>query len=380
MKIILNTTNLTPGGGMQVAYSVIHECRKYDEHEFHVFLGATLSAQIDKNKFPPNFFFYEFEGESLFSVFNGIATINKLTKAENSIRPDVVFSVFGPSYWSPEAPHLMGFAIPYFIYRESPYFKQIGLAEHVKWLLLSWMKKFFFLRNAAYYHVETADVKRRLSGYLSVSPEQIFTISNTCNAVYAAYKENPVRKSEITLPGSYNLLCLSAYYKHKNLEILNKVIPVLKSMGYQDVNFVLTLKPEIYEQLFTVEAKSQITNLGPLPVSDCPEVYSLVDAVFLPTLLECFSANYPEAMIMEKPVLTSDLGFAREICRDAALYFDPLHENDIAEKIIQLMNDEDLQKTLVENGKERLKDFDTAESRTRKYLDACGLIVKNSGN
>jgi len=374
MKIILNTTNLTPGGGMQVAYSVIHECRKYNEHEFHVFLNAVLSSQLDKDTFPDNFTFYEFDGKSLFSIFHAFTTIKKLKKAENSIRPDVVFSIFGPSYWTPKAPHLIGYAIPYFIYPESPYFKQIGLIELLKWKLLAIVKKFFFLRNAGYYHVETEDVKSRLSDFLSVSPEQIFTISNTCNAVYAEYKANPVRKLNIAFNGRFNLLCLSAYYKHKNLQILNKVIPVLKSRDYQDVKFILTLEQKVYEQLFNDVAKTQIINLGPLSISDCPEVYSLVDAVFLPTLLECFSANYPEAMTMEKPVLTSDLGFAREICKDASLYFDPLNENDIADKIIGLIPDDDLQKKLVQKGKERLTNFDTAETRTKKYLQVCALI------
>ena len=68
-------------------------------------------------------------------------------------------------------------------------------------------------------------------------------------------------------------------------------------------------------------------------VENCPKLYNQADAMFLPTLLETFSASYPEAMKMERPILTSDLDFAKDICGDAALYFNPLDSYDIANKI-----------------------------------------------
>ncbi len=43
----------------------------------------------------------------------------------------------------------------------------------------------------------------------------------------------------------------------------------------------------------------------------------------MPTLLECFSASYLEAMYMKKIIFTSDLPFAHTVCKDAAFYFAP---------------------------------------------------------
>ena len=67
----------------------------------------------------------------------------------------------------------------------------------------------------------------------------------------------------------------------------------------------------------------RILNLGPVDLEDLPNVYRASDALFLPTLLESFSGTYLEAMHYGLPILTTDLDFARNICRDAALYFDP---------------------------------------------------------
>ena len=98
--------------------------------------------------------------------------------------------------------------------------------------------------------------------------------------------------------------------------------------------------------------------------------------MFLPTLLECFSASYVEAMKMERPIITSDMGFAHTICEDATLYIDPINVEDIASKIIKLYNSKDLQNKLVENGLEKLKAFGSAEDRARNYLLLCENLLK----
>ncbi|MFK2341775.1 glycosyltransferase [Bacteroides fragilis] len=82
------------------------------------------------------------------------------------------------------------------------------------------------------------------------------------------------------------------------------------------------------------EAKKSIVNLGIIDVSKCPQLYNECDALFLPTLLECFSANYVEAMKMRKPIVTSNLPFATNVCKNAALYFDPMNAHDIVEKFL----------------------------------------------
>lgn len=38
----------------------------------------------------------------------------------------------------------------------------------------------------------------------------------------------------------------------------------------------------------------------------------------MPSLLECFTATYPEAMRMERPIVTTDLAFAQGLCGEAA--------------------------------------------------------------
>ena len=79
-------------------------------------------------------------------------------------------------------------------------------------------------------------------------------------------------------------------------------------------------------------------------------------------------------------VLTSNYSFARDICQDAALYFNPLDPEDIAIKIKELISDKNLYSELEKKGKERLKQFGTARTRAEKYIKLCENIIKKEKN
>jgi glycosyltransferase involved in cell wall biosynthesis len=218
-------------------------------------------------------------------------------------------------------------------------------------------------------------VRQRLAAKIKVPVEHIFTVGNTYNAAYDAFKPDEADSSILPdLSGTFNLVCISGSFEHKNLDVLNRVIPELKRIGVDNVRFILTIEDEKMEHLFSAQAREKIFNTGPVSVADCPILYHKADAVFLPTLLECFSANYPEAMKMERPLVTSGMSFAKTICANAALYFDPVDPVDIASKIKLLMDNSLLRKELVENGKKVLATLNTAEIRAQKYLELCEYI------
>ena len=120
----------------------------------------------------------------------------------------------------------------------------------------------------------------------------------------------------------------------------------------------------------------EVRVVGPVPPPDCPSLYAECDAMFLPTLAECFSASYPEAMKMRKPIVTTDLGFARSICAEAALYFEPRSAGSAAKQVIRLIDDTDLQATLRQLGEGRLAAFDSPAQRAEKILTICERTVK----
>lgn len=373
MRIILNCSNLTSAGGIQVALSFIKECLEFPDNIYHIFLLKDISNQIVKSEFSNNFHFYPVK-HSPSSLIHSFNTICKLKKFESEINPDCVFTVFGPSYWTPKCPHLLGYAQGYYLYPESPFFKRIKSFYRIKINLLKIAHRFFFIRNAKYFYVESEDAKQRLSSFLNISQKNIFAFSNTYHAIF-----NKPLNGNIVLPpknkNEFRLITISSYYRHKNLEVIKAIIPLLKQIETKQFTFIVTIRQSIFEDIFK-GFKKNIINLGPIPIEMCPEVYNESDALFLPTLVETFTASYPEAMKMQKPILTSDLSFAHDICGEAAEFFDPLSPEDIAIKIINLSNNIERQRDLIRKGNERLQYFETASSRARKLLEVCHEISK----
>jgi glycosyltransferase involved in cell wall biosynthesis len=216
--------------------------------------------------------------------------------------------------------------------------------------------------------VQTDDINERLRKFLET--DKVYTVSNTCGSRYFDPEVFP-DKLPGRREGEFRLLTLSAWYHHKHLEVIPRVVAALPEEMKQRVCFVLTLPDEDFVAHFPGEARQNIVNIGPVPIEEGPSLYRECDAMFLPTLLECFSASYAEAMAMERPVLTSDLGFARTVCGDAAVYFDPMDPADIVEKICTLVRSEGLRRDLVEKGRARLGAFGTARSRAEAYLRIC---------
>lgn len=365
MKILINCSNLKVGGGLQVAHSFLYEIKSNTEHEFIVILSDFLKYQINQSEFPDNFKFFHYSIKpSTLKALNG--TDKFLSDIEDKYNPEVVFSVFGPTYWQPKARHVCGFAKPDYIYKDSPYFKQISFFQKLKLKAMEFFHMFDFRNNNECLITENPDVTRILSEKVT---QKVYTVTNYYNQIFEN-ESNWIKNIHLDLPKeTVKLLTISANYPHKNLAIIKKVIPILKQNFPEfPFKFILTMDREelgISEQDILNE---NIVFLGKVSIKQCPYLYQQSDFLFLPTLLECFSASYCEAMYMEKPILTSDLPFAKGICGKAASYFNPINPIDIANKIVDLASNPKLQHELVNFGKEQLETFDSSQIRAKKYL------------
>lgn len=372
MKIIINTAHQRFGGAVQVALSFITECKNFPEHEYHVWVGQGVGKALDKSTFPSNFYFYDFD----FGVigFNKIKEIQQtLRPLEEKIQADVLISSTGPTYYKSKAPQIIGFNLPLYIYPESPFVKNLSLKSKIKLSIKKVLHYYYFKRDATAYVTQTDDVNERVRKALKT--DKVHTVTNNHSSFYLDSSLKFENKLTTREKGEFRFLTLTSYYEHKNLDLIVKISELLHQKGLKNIKFVLTLKKE--DQLKHHIEGEGIINVGPLKPQECPGVYKECDAMFLPTLAECFSASYPEAMIMEKPIVTTNLGFATSICGKAALYFKPLSAEDACEKIISLVQNENLRKELIDEGKKELEKFDTPKERARKYLEICAQYASS---
>jgi glycosyltransferase involved in cell wall biosynthesis len=374
MKLMINTAHQRFGGAVQVALSFINECRAFPEHEYFVMLGPGLQILVNEEEFPENFHFekFDFGPISLRKSF----IIHKTMKArEIKYKPDVIISTTGPTYFHSQAPQIIGFNLPLYIYPESPYVQTYSGFRKFKFAIKKRLHYYFFKRDASAFVTPTDDVNQRVRKELGF--DKVHTVTNTASTYYNQPESFP-NKLDPKSDSLYRFVTISAFYQHKNLELVGDVAKILERRGRKNFEFVLTIKPEEFKHVF--EGHLHITTVGPVPPRECPSLYSECDAMFLPTLAECFSASYPEAMIMDKPIITTDLGFARSICGDAALYFKAKDAEAAADHIERLLDDKELESTLIAQGHKELKKFDSPQERAKKYIELCASMAKAKHN
>ncbi|WP_286777298.1 glycosyltransferase [Sphingobacterium sp. UBA2074] len=371
MKILIDNSNLIVGGGIQVGSSFLNDLRKIDHtNEYLIIQSYNSKSSIDKKLFMSNFAFFDLPKSDLNSIKSRITNVLKL---EKDFAPDVTFVTFGPCYYSSRTPKIVGFAIPYLIYSNSPFFKQISILERLKYFLLGTIKKWAFIRNSNALIFESEIARQIFSKKIS-SKIKTFTVNNTINEIFL--DESRWTDINLTNDSFFKILCLTANYKHKNLAIIPSIIDILVSKYHmKEFKFLLTISKN--ELNFDSKYDSYIVYLGKISIDQVPNLYKKIDISFQSSLLEVFSTTYLEAMYMNKPIVASDMPFSRDICGNAALFCSPTNPEEYADAIYNLKNSTALRNQFIEKGKDNLKRFGNSMDRTKSYLKIINSILKN---
>lgn len=362
IKVVIDVSNIKVGGGIQVALSFINYLLKerYSNLQFHFVLSTKVFEQISNKKKLVSY-----------NVINtGYWTLNPFSKSRILFRniikdADLVFTLFGPNFWGNCSKHLIGFANAWIVSPNTHAYYKFPLTQRFLARL-----KFYILGKLLYstnkfYVTETEDIKNKFLDYFSAKEEQIKVVPNSLPFMYTSELKN-INIELYAFKNHYKFLTISANYPHKNISVIEQVGYELckKSLNFI---FLVTMTDEDYKASSN-SFKKYTYNLGVLDVEECPAYYAYADALFLPTLLECFSVSYLEAMFCKIPIATSNYNFAKEVCGDAAIYFNPLLPLDIAEKLEILITNHNLNNELVDNGKLRLAHHITNEERSKMYL------------
>lgn len=364
MKILINASNLKKGGGLQVADSICSLLSSYPQHRFIVVLSSNLLSTFQKMRNISNINAIQYDmPKSITTVlFKRNRFLDTLVKIE---KIDVVITIFGPSLWVPKCRHISGFARAQCVLTDSPYFKNMPFLKKFREILYHEIMIREFCRCSDIYYTENGLISEKLRDLFP--SKTICTISNYYNQVF---DKEELWKHNIKLEPyeGTTLLTISANYPHKNLAIIKPTILYLRERYPQFLfRFVLTIEESDFYPI-TDDEKKCIVFLGKVTIEECPNLYVQSDIAFLPTLLECFSASYPEAMRMGKPIITSDLDFAYSLCGDAAIYYDALSPQALGDAIYKVMSDKGLYTSLIEKGKKQLLEFDNYEVRVNKLI------------
>ncbi|HCE42084.1 MAG TPA: hypothetical protein DET40_00870 [Lentisphaeria bacterium] len=356
MRIAVIAHALRGGGGISVGTNLISSLQKVRPgNEYLLTMPSGVGYEAITCLPSTRKFYYDRKGGTLgrwcFDTF-------QLPRMISDFHPDLVLCLGNRGVRYDRCPIVILCHDPHLFYPEKHYANETWFNKAVKrynkWALVRESRRAALML----FQTETAAARARDSlgytGALAICP----------NAVSQAV-ENTSGKTEMPqalLPfkDKRKLFCLTRYYTHKNLEIITEMFSRFRD-ELENTVVILTITadqhPLAARLLLDIKRRGLedcVINVGPLPQTELAAYYQNCDALFLPTLLESFSGTYLEAMRFGRPIITSDLDFAHDVCGDAAIYFDPWNAESIKSEILRLQENGELRKKLTESGKKRL--------------------------
>jgi glycosyltransferase involved in cell wall biosynthesis len=208
--------------------------------------------------------------------------------------------------------------------------------------------------------------KKEMIELCDIDPEKI-------KVVYQGFNSNKYRpitdkeeidkvRSKYKLPKNYLLFVGRLNFK-KNIPNLIKAFKrVILNKDFKDIKLVLVGQPEtgyetIKKEIHDQNIRDKVIELGWTESCDMPYIMNGAQVFVFPSKYEGFGIPPLEAMSCKIPVAAANVASIPEVVGNAALLFNPDSPDDMAEKILELLENNALREKLVELGNNRVKEF-----------------------
>ena len=241
-------------------------------------------------------------------------------------------------------------------------------------------KKFFpkFARKAERIFTVSEFSKQDIVKCYGVDPEKIDVAYNGVNEIFApltAEQQEQVRAKYSE--GHPYFMFVGSLHPRKNLARLFTAFDRFKSRNKNDVKLVIVGEKRwwtepIQKAFSAMSCKDDVIFTGRLSAEDLHQVTAAAVASVYVSYFEGFGIPILEAFKCGTPVITSNVTSMPEVAGDAALLVDPFSEDDIAEAMAKVL-DENVRKELIEKGRVRAMDFSwdhAAETIWNSLIDA----------
>ncbi len=202
-------------------------------------------------------------------------------------------------------------------------------------------------KNSKKIIVPTNAVKEDILRNLKIASEKIVVtyegIDETVSSI--EYKELSMKKNtKYKILNTKYFLYVGNAYPHKNLERLLEAFQQFKiqnskfKIPVQNSKLILVGKEDFFykrlkEKVKKMDVGDSIQFFGEVSDWELKELYKNAKALVLPSLMEGFGLPALEAMSNNCQVLASNTPALKEVCQDAAIYFDPYDVDDLAKKM-----------------------------------------------
>jgi glycosyltransferase involved in cell wall biosynthesis len=221
--------------------------------------------------------------------------------------------------------------------------------------------------------------ERLLISHAHVPPEKIRVIPLGVDPPALNLSPQERRQERLRILGGEGEMILSVGVIQTRKNTLN----MLKALKTLPANYKLVLSggngygsEAIYEFIRTESLGDRVKLLGFIDDAQLARLYQAASVFLFPSFEEGFGIPVLEALAAGVPVVTSNVSSMPEVGGEAALYVDPHDPADIAQKVVQAVEDSALRDLLIQKGLTRAGEFTwrrTAEATLAVYEEILKL-------
>jgi glycosyltransferase involved in cell wall biosynthesis len=184
------------------------------------------------------------------------------------------------------------------------------------------------------------------------------------------------------------IINVGGIHERKNIIRLVQAFAILVKQGFKckllitgNVSghaYQMKMKQTIDSVIEELRLGERIVFTGFVSERELDSLFRIAEILIYPSLYEGFGIPILEAMKMGLPVITSNTTAMPEVAGEAALLVDPLNIDDMAEAMLRLMNNTELQDNLRKKGLQRAAAY-TWERTSEMYLDLYEEIISSQG-
>lgn len=374
MRILINTisTKKHSGGAYQIAFNFILKSQEHSEVEWIYVVSKDLD-EIMPELLKREAHYYVFPTQPDFK--HSYKRVKKeLSELELRLKPDVVYSITAPSYFTFETTEVMRFTMPWVTHPNKYSWSVLSWKAKMKMQLYCWNQR-RMMKKAKYFITQSETTRQGILRITGTKPENVKVVPNVLPAIYKTLLSSPLPQDEEWI----DIACVANTSAHKNLDILPQVIKELQTCGVDNLRFHVTIPTSgvfwknMQRQLDTLGIGNRVITHGRCSQIELAEMYRSCQLCFLPTLLEVFSATTLEAMYFHLPTVATDFEFNREVMGDACMYYEPKNARQAAEFIKQYIDSKELREEMKVKMEERLKQFSDYDKHFNEIL---GFLIE----
>lgn len=135
---------------------------------------------------------------------------------------------------------------------------------------------------------------------------------------------------------------------------------------------------QMMQKLFSDEAIKNVEYVSSVPYSEIKEKIQKATVCVFPSFAEAFPVSWLEAMAMEKPIVASNIGWAGEMIEKGENGFlvHPKNHDAFAEKINNLLKDEDLCQKTGMAARKKVEDFFDIKVLAKQNIEFYKSVIK----